>query len=459
MAKQLQIGDQVSITGKDLTTKWLSDSRKDCILLESLCKGIDENKNISKESFQKHRENEVKYRPDIIERVSKNVRLIRPFVDIVSENHFPKNEIKVLEINYSNDLLAERVDTYLSNYNFFVTKVDYTIAVPSIDGIPEEYNNIKTIEWKANDRSVFPSQEMEVDLIVYKDSQELWHLNLDKHIRKASDTLVDSGFLLALFRDQLTEPEIISNNITGNEINKTFLEERIEKYLKTAKTKGLRVIGRKTDSIGWTALLLRKTKSTIPSSDNIVFLSDNISDWFSKIKNQINYLNEENMEENVWLIANESTQSGILGLTNCLRQEPGGHNIRCIFDFDQSIKAPIDITKQPFSEILNNDLALNVIKEGQLGTYRHIPLPKDWSRTESNEYYLNKYNVEEKCKAQWFDLGSYVPNEFEYSAQANSIILCEVYMSCLNANDVRILTGDQSNFIIQFHIHILFVNR
>ena len=451
MVKLLEIGEQVSITDEYRIKKYLTVFKSASKLLESLCKGIDDNGNISKELFLKHRENDVKYSPDIIERVSKNVRLIRPFVDIVSENHFPKNEIKVLEINYSNDLLAERVDTYLSNYNFFVTKVDYTIAVPSIDGIPEEYNNIKTIEWKANDSSVFPSQEMEVDLIVYKDSQELWHLNLDKHIRKVSDSLVDSGFLLALFRQQLTEPEIILNNITGNKVNNIVLEERIEKYLKTAKSKGFRVIGRKTDSIGWTAVLLRKTKSTIPSSDNIVFISDNISDWFSKINHKINYLNEENIEENVWLIANESTQSGILGLTNCLRQEPGGHNIRCIFDFDQSIKASIDITKQPFSEILINDLALNVIKGGQLGTYRHIPLPKDWDKTETNEYYLNKIADEEKCKAQWFDLGSYVPNEFEYSAQGNNIILCEVYSSYLNDNDVRILSGKQLKFIAYFY--------
>ena len=441
MAKLFQNGNNISI-GKDLTTKYLTDSNYECTLLESLCKGIDENGNLSEELCLM-----ANHRPDLIERVSKNVRLIRPLVDIVSENHFPKNEIKVLEINSSNDLLAERVDTYLSNYNFFVTKVDYTIALQSIDSIPEEYKNFKTIEWKASDSSVFPSVETEIDFIVYKDSQDLWHLNLDKHIRKACDTLVDRGFLMAIFRQQLTEPEIILSNITGNNVNNTFLEERVEKYLKTAKSKGLRVIGRKSDSIGWTAVLLRKTKSTIPSSDNIVFISDNISDWFSQIKNKVNYLNEQNIEENVWLIANESTQSGILGLTNCLRQEPGGHNIRCIFDYDQSIKVPIDITKQPFSEILNNDLALNVLKGGQLGTYRHLPLPENWSKTETNEYYLNKSLEtkvrEEKCKAQWFDLRSYVPNEFEYSAQGNNFILCHVYMSCLNIKDTRILSGNQ----------------
>jgi hypothetical protein len=51
---------------------------------------------------------------DIVNQVSKNERFIRPLLDIVSENNVPKKEIKVMEINLSNDIMALEADHYLA---------------------------------------------------------------------------------------------------------------------------------------------------------------------------------------------------------------------------------------------------------------------------------------------------------------------------------------------------------
>jgi hypothetical protein len=62
---------------------------------------------------------------DLINQISKNERLIRPLLDIVSENSVPKKEIKVLEINLSNAIMATEVDNYLASAAIYPIAVDY----------------------------------------------------------------------------------------------------------------------------------------------------------------------------------------------------------------------------------------------------------------------------------------------------------------------------------------------
>ena len=83
---------------------------------------------------------------DVINQISNNEYLIRSLLDIVSENNVPKKEIKVLEINLTNGLMAKEVDNYLASFHIYPIEVDYTIALKSIDNISEDLK-IKTFKF------------------------------------------------------------------------------------------------------------------------------------------------------------------------------------------------------------------------------------------------------------------------------------------------------------------------
>ena len=65
--------------------------------------------------------------------------------------------------------------------------------------------------------------------------------------------------------------------------------------------------------------------------------------------------------------------SGIIGLVNCIRKEPNGMNLKCVFIDDHRAPA-FDIEQQFYKIHLQQGLALNVYKNGQWGSYKHLML-------------------------------------------------------------------------------------
>lgn len=75
----------------------------------------------------------------------------------------------------------------------------------------------------------------------------------------------------------------------------------------------------------------------------------------------------------VLLYSQADRHSGILGFINCLRREPNGEKLRCVFVDDDS--APeFSIDHQFYKAQLDLGLAINVFKHGQWGSYRHLSL-------------------------------------------------------------------------------------
>lgn len=65
--------------------------------------------------------------------------------------------------------------------------------------------------------------------------------------------------------------------------------------------------------------------------------------------------------------------SGILGLINCIRLEPGCENVTCVFinDFNAN---KFDLADQFYQKQLKLGLAVNVLQDGEWGTYRHLSI-------------------------------------------------------------------------------------
>lgn len=81
-------------------------------------------------------------------------------------------------------------------------------------------------------------------------------------------------------------------------------------------------------------------------------------------------------DEKVIIYSQNAPLSGILGFFNCLRREPGGANIRCVFVNDQN--APkFDVEDEFYAKQLKKGLISMIYKDGKWGTYRHLPIEKE----------------------------------------------------------------------------------
>jgi hypothetical protein len=119
------------------------------------------------------------------------------------------------------------------------------------------------------------------------------------------------------------------------------------------------------------------------------------------------------------------------------------------------MKFPPDFSSNPFSDILANDLAINVIRDGMLGTYRHLSLPKNHDKIESNVYYLNVGPNGDLSSLQWFDSNNIAFNESFINIDNRIIpqIRCNIYSTGLNFRDVIMATGIHSlSFNLVFNI-------
>ena len=372
---------------------------------------------------------------DILNRVEKNQYLLKSLLDIVSECNTSSNvTLNILELNRSsNHILGDYVVDILSLKNFMNRPIEYTIATNKKLARMKTYDNCyKLIDWEADETEPFPNNIYDIDMIIFKDDISIWSMNTEINLFYSYDCLVDKGFLLSIFRCELTEAEISLNRIIGETVpNSEEFQKRIVDYSRIASNIGFTLIANKSDSIG-TILLFRKIliPLQIPMKDEIIEFGQKINVWFDLVKQKLLDNHNKRSTKTIWLIANASQINGILGFINCLRLETGGELFKCIFNCGDD-RVDIDWTVQPFSDILANDLPINVIKDGRLGTYRHLRLNKDFDKKLSKNYYYNGSDIK---NMKWFDLTHYIPDKLKP-------IKCDIYYSALNFKDIVIATG------------------
>ncbi|EFN85734.1 Fatty acid synthase [Harpegnathos saltator] len=119
-------------------------------------------------------------------------------------------------------------------------------------------------------------------------------------------------------------------------------------------------------------LLLRKAQSAIIRRE-IVHINNYEFSWIGKLKSVMDADNETNSR--VILVTEDNPECGVLGLVNCLRREPGGDTVRCVFIQDKD--APKFSLQEPFyMNQLRLDLPINVLRPGEVwGSYRHLSVP------------------------------------------------------------------------------------
>lgn len=81
-------------------------------------------------------------------------------------------------------------------------------------------------------------------------------------------------------------------------------------------------------------------------------------------------------EDKKVILFSQVQHTGILGFTNCVRRE--GNNVRCVYVCDEDAPS-FSMTKEFYREQLEKGHAVNVLKNGKWGTYRCLPINKQYN--------------------------------------------------------------------------------
>ncbi|EFN75819.1 Fatty acid synthase [Harpegnathos saltator] len=187
-----------------------------------------------------------------------------------------------------------------------------------------------------------------------------------------NNVLKDDTFLMVIGVGILTKDghTLLSNVMAGGflftreDLNATYDNELLQQY-------NLNIILEKRTERE-SVLLLRKTQNVIMRRE-VVYINNYEFSWIIKLKSVMEVVDETNSR--ITLVAEGDPESGVLGFVNCLRREPGGKTVRCVFIQDEH--APKFSLQAPFyMNHLLLDLPMNVLRPGKVwGSYRHLPLP------------------------------------------------------------------------------------
>ncbi|KAL7049985.1 hypothetical protein ACKWTF_003930 [Chironomus riparius] len=178
-----------------------------------------------------------------------------------------------------------------------------------------------------------------------------------------------------------------------------------------------------------TLVMMQYKKVPLPCPSSIIKITniDNNYSWLEMLKTKAK-------TEPTLIYAEKESQSGILGLANCIRKEPSGSNLRCVFIDDESAP-PFDIVDPFYKTQLSKDLAINVYKNGKWGSLKHFLVNPNY---EASPY-------EASCYANGLIRGDLSSIKWLQSPKVeNSDNIVKVQYAALNFRDVMLATGKLS---------------
>ncbi|KAE9527019.1 hypothetical protein AGLY_013667 [Aphis glycines] len=224
------------------------------------------------------------------------------------------------------------------------------------------------------------------------------------------DTVKDGGFIL------LSE----TNNISQTLVENSNL-----------------ILISKLSADGRTFYLLRKLIKNQPNPE-VIQVSEKSYEWVETLKSALKTA-EADPSKKIVLFAQGEDTNGIIGLVNCIKQEPGGNSVRSVFIQDPA--APkFSLTAPLYAAQLKKDLLSNVLKpNGVWGSMRHLKLEnqQDKPSLQVEHAYINALTRGDLSSLKWIEgpLTYYKP---EYNPNTE---LCTVYYAPLNFRDIMLASG------------------
>lgn len=182
------------------------------------------------------------------------------------------------------------------------------------------------------------------------------------------------------------------------------------------------------------ALFLCRSQSPVQTEPVFIHVDGTDYTWVETLKATVS----DSSDSPVWLLASQA-HCGIVGMVNCLRQEPGGARIRCAFvsNLNKSSSAPVlKPTDKSMESVLNTDLVMNVFRDGHWGVFRHQLVSQGLNEVMTEHAYVNVLSRGDLSSLRWIAS----PLRHFVTKDAN-VQLCRVYYSSLNFRDIMLATG------------------
>lgn len=198
----------------------------------------------------------------------------------------------------------------------------------------------------------------------------------------------------------------------------------------------LHLVGVKRSFYGSVLFLCRRPA---PAVSPIFLPVENTSfQWVDSLKGIL----AEDSAQPVWLTVTGCPTSGVVGMVNCLRKEPGGHRIRCVLVSNLSSSANVpDLApgSQELQKVLQGDLVMNVYRNGAWGAFRHFPLEKERPEKQTEHAFVNVLTRGDLSSIRW------VCSPMCHAQPSNpDMELCTVSYASLNFRDIMLATGKLS---------------
>uniref|UniRef100_A0A3Q1KE57 Fatty acid synthase n=1 Tax=Anabas testudineus TaxID=64144 RepID=A0A3Q1KE57_ANATE len=360
---------------------------------------------------------------------------LRQCLDIAMENSMP-GKIKVLEALSNDGQLFTRVVPLLNIQPML--HIDYIATATNLELLTSHQATlvemaITSAQWDPLKGPAPGGVVGRADLVV---CNHAWGpLNMDPGllVENLSSGAREGGFVLfhTLLKDE-TLGEMVSflSNTTHTSSQRGLLTQA--EWEKVFTEASLNLVAVRKSFYG-SALFLCRCRS--PSKQSI-FLPVDSTDykWVEKLK----VLMAESTECPVWLTASNSN-CGIVGLVNCLRQEPGGNRIRCAFvsNLNESSAAPIlQPDHKSMQSVLEGDLVMNVFRDGHWGVFRHQLISHNPNEELTEHAYVNVLTRGDLSSLRW------IASPLRHYVTSNpNVQLCHVYYSSLNFRDIMLATG------------------
>uniref|UniRef100_A0A8C2CK73 Fatty acid synthase n=1 Tax=Cyprinus carpio TaxID=7962 RepID=A0A8C2CK73_CYPCA len=211
---------------------------------------------------------------------------------------------------------------------------------------------------------------------------------------------------------------LTSQNNQEGLLTQTEWEELLQKA-------SLNVVMLRKSYYGSALFLCHRHRQSPQDQPILIFVDPTDYKWVENLKSTL----AESSDIPVWLIATNG-HNGVVGLVNCLRQEPGGNRIRSV-QFLKGAEVPSLVpTQKEMKTLLKKDLVMNVYRDGQWGIFRHQFGIAD------SEAYVNVLTRGDLSSLRWIasPLCHFVPSN-------PNVQLCRVYYSSLNFRDIMLATG------------------
>lgn len=222
-----------------------------------------------------------------------------------------------------------------------------------------------------------------------------------KHaIRDVTKNAIAQDVHLVIASDVLSQNqnEVLNNMIASVKPGGFILLEEVKAQLAITNLNGLEIISKQITDIK-TYLLLRKAVE-IPNNAITVKITENNFSWVESVKDAMK--KSESDGQSIYLYVQGESLNGIIGMVNCLKQEPGGINIRSFFIQD---KDAANFSLKAYEKQLKKDLVHNVLKNGLWGCYRHIPLEyyNDNGKLQVEHAYINTQVRGDLSSLRWIE--------------------------------------------------------